>query len=53
MKVLEQQSTLETDLLERIRKKLQLTEIIVLEEPPLERPVLDDEMIDVIEHAVI
>ncbi|ODN05395.1 Sentrin-specific protease 1, partial [Orchesella cincta] len=49
--LLRRESTLEKELEDRIRKKLTLTEIIVLEEPPAGLPELDDEMRDIIQRA--
>jgi hypothetical protein len=49
--VLQKESTLEKDLRERMRKKLTLTEIIVLEEPP-SIPEITDEMQEIIDRAV-
>lgn len=53
MNILKRESTLEKDLEEKIRKKLTLTEIIVLEEPPAELPELTPEMLKTINYAVI
>lgn len=50
--VIQKESTLETDLRERMRKKLTLTEIIVLEEPIPELPEITPVMREVITLAV-
>lgn len=50
--ILHRDSTLPKDLEEKIRKKLTLTEVIVLAEPPLELPDLNDDMLDLIRLAV-
>lgn len=52
MNILKRESTLEKDLEEKIRKKLTLTEIIVLEEPPAELPEMTPEMWKTINYAV-
>ncbi|CAL8094420.1 unnamed protein product [Orchesella dallaii] len=51
MEILNRESTLQKGLEERIRRKLTLTEIIVLEEAPAELPELDDEIMAVIQRA--
>ncbi len=52
MNILKRESTLEKDLEEKIRKKLTLTEIIVLEEPPEVLPEMTGEMLKLINYAV-
>jgi len=50
--VLQKESTIEKDLRERMRNRLRITEIIVLEEPPPSYPEITKEMHEIIDNAV-
>lgn len=50
--VLKNESTIEEELRQKVRKQLTITDVIILEEPPPSMPEINDDMLKVIKNAV-